>query len=81
MTRRCVPKDTTPTLFALASDIASQLYSACAELYSLREFWLANRISLQGNALKYHFCDSENITLSKTAYHSKTIRKCALTHH
>jgi len=29
----------------------------------------ANRISLQGNALKYHFCDSKNITLAKTAYH------------
>ncbi|MBQ8407300.1 MAG: hypothetical protein IJY39_00395, partial [Clostridia bacterium] len=36
-----------------------------------REFWEANRISLQGNALKYHFCDSKNITLSKTAYHKK----------
>ena len=39
----------------------------------------ANRISLQGNALKYHFCEakiakqklrSKNITLSKIAYHS-----------
>lgn len=34
---------------------------------------MANRISLQGCALKYHFCDSKNIALSKIAYHLKLL--------
>ena len=64
-----------------------QLYSPLGELYCFAVICgfrrvifavrvkLANRISLQGKALKYHFCGSKNITLTKSAYHSKLSKK------
>ncbi|MBQ3869474.1 MAG: hypothetical protein II777_02915, partial [Clostridia bacterium] len=39
-----------------ASYIASQLYSAYAERYCASRSYKANRISLCGNAAKYHVC-------------------------
>ena len=54
-----------------ASSIASQLYLDFVQVIFATRVLATNRISLQGNALKHHFCQSKNITLTKSAYHQK----------
>ena len=68
---RCVPKDTTPTLFACGELYCFAVIFVLRRVIFASRVYRANRISLQDNVLKYHFCDSKNITLSKTAYHEK----------
>ena len=75
MQRRCVPKDTTPTLFAFG-----ELY-CYAVIFGLRrvifarslceryELFVANRISLKSQGFNITTNRVSNITLPKAAYH------------
>jgi hypothetical protein len=69
--RRCVPKDTTPTLCAFGE------FYCFAVIFGLRRVVFATRVRgrieyhCKAKPPQYHFCGSKNIPLSKTAYHSK----------
>ena len=67
--RRCVLKDTTPTLFACGEWYCFAVIFGPGRVIFASQVWEANRISLQGSALKYHFCDSKNITLLRSNNH------------